>query len=59
MFLPSDINLTMEDILEGEDDCSEADSDYHEDHISDVCDSEWPWTVVSNVRKSRKKLQFR
>jgi hypothetical protein len=59
MFLPSDINLTMEDILEVEDDCSEADSDYHEDHISDVCDSEWPWTVISNVRKSRKKLQFK
>jgi hypothetical protein len=49
----------MEDILEVEDDCSEAESDYHEDHISDVYDSEWPWTVVSNVRKSRKKLQFR
>jgi hypothetical protein len=56
MFLSSDINLTIEDILEVEDDYSEAESNNHEDHISDVYDSEWPWTVVSNVRKSRKKL---
>jgi hypothetical protein len=59
MFLPSDINLTMEDILEEEGESFGSDSDCHEDYNSDTYDSEWPWTVVSNGRKSRKKLHFK
>jgi hypothetical protein len=59
VFLPSDINLTMEDILEEKCDNSRSKSNCHEDYNSDVYDSEWPWTEVSTRRKSKKKLQFK
>jgi hypothetical protein len=42
MFLPSDISLTMEDILEEDDASSGSDSDYHKDHTSDTYDDEGP-----------------
>jgi hypothetical protein len=58
MFLPIDISLTMEDILEGVDTNYGSKDDCHEDHISETYDDEGPWTEKYHRKKSRKKLKF-
>jgi hypothetical protein len=49
MFLPIDISLTMEDILEGVDTNYGSKDDCHEDHISETYDDEGPWKTYWKV----------